>query len=326
MFAWTLEAPGLFAKQDIEEPTASALVDGEVLLRVLVGGICGSDLPYFAGGVHALMVDDAPGAAGIPGFPMHELVAEVVASRDPGLEAGSQVVGWATHSNALARYVVNAGSDVSTFHEGLPPTEAITLQPLACVLGAMNDLGDVRGARVAVLGQGPIGLLFSHVAKSRGAGVVAGVDRVDRSDCVADFSLDRFVHSSIDRWASRVGGDEAPDVVIEAVGHQVGTLTHAVEAAAVDGRIYYFGIPDDAVYPLPMKSMLRKRLTLQAGWVLPKQRRSLLDEANAYLLDAPELAKAFVTNVYAFEDVPQAFLAASMPRPGQRKLAVQVAV
>jgi L-iditol 2-dehydrogenase len=325
MLAWSLEAPGRFEQREITAPKPSDLAAGEVLLRVLVGGICGSDLPYFAGKMHALMPDDAPNAARIPGFPMHEVVAEVVASHDPQLKVGEHVVGWVTRSNGLSGYVVNSGRDVLAYDRSFDPVQAITLQPLACVLDAMNDLGDVNGAAVAVLGQGPIGLLFSHVAKSRGARVVVGVDRVDRSDCIADFKLDRFVHSSSDRWAANVGDDEAPDVVIETIGHQVGTLAHAITAAAVNARIYCFGIPDDDVYPLPMKSVLRKRLTLRAGWVLPQTRRAALAEANAYLLDAPELAKAFVTDIYPFDDVPRAFADAAAPRTGRAKITIQVA-
>ena len=325
MLAWSLEAPGRFVQREIAEPGPSDLADGDVLLRVLIGGICGSDLPYVAGRMHTMMVDDAPLAAGIPGFPMHEVVAEVVASRDATLTVGEHVVGWASRSNAMTGYVVNAGRDVIAYDANFQPLEAITLQPLACVLDAMNDIGDVKGAAVAVLGQGPIGLLFSHVAKSRGARVVTGVDRVDRRDWLTDFKLDRFVHSSSDRWAAQVRDDEAPDVVIETIGHQVGTLTDAITAATVGGRIYYFGIPDDDVYPLRMKSLLRKRLTLRAGWVLPQTRRAALAAANAYLLDAPELAKAFVTNVYAFDEAPRAFADAAAPRAGQAKIAIQVA-
>jgi L-iditol 2-dehydrogenase len=326
MLAWSLEAPGKFGKREIPQPEPSDLRDGEVLLRVLVGGICGSDLPYFAGRIHSVMAeDDAPNAERIPGYPLHEVVGEVVVSRYERLEVGARVVGWATRSNALAEFVVNFGRDVLTYDGNFDPVEAITLQPLACVLGAMNDLGDVRGAAVAVLGQGAIGLLFSHVAKTRGARVVTGVDRVDRSDCVDDFKLDRFVHSSTDRWATTIRNEDAPNVVIEAIGHQVGTLTHAIEAAAVNGRIYYFGIPDDAIYPLPMKVVLRKRVTVQSGWTLPEKRRAVLAEANSYLLQAPELAKCVVTDVYAFDDVPQAFLAAARPGRGQRKIVIQVA-
>ena len=327
MLAWSLEAPERFEKGETVRPESSELAGGEVLLRVLVGGICGSDLPYFAGRIHTNMTgDNAPNAARIPGYPLHEVVGEVVASRCHHLEVGMRVVGWATRSAGLTEYVINAGRDVFAYDGSFDPAEAITLQPLACVLGAMDDIGDVRGADVTVLGQGPIGLLFSHVAKTRGARIVTGVDRVDRNDCVADFLLDRFIHSSTDRWAARAVDDcPAPGVVIEAIGHQVGTLTDAIQAAAVNGRIYYFGIPDDTVYPLPMKTLLRKKLTLQSGWVLPDHRCAALAAANTYLLQAPGLAKTFVTNVYTFDDVPHAFRAATTPKVGQRKVAIEIA-
>lgn len=328
MLAWALEAPGRFVTRDIRQPEEGELADGEVLLRVLVGGICGSDLPYFAGRMHSTMADgadEASGGARIAGYPLHEIVGEVVASRDEGLAVGARVVGWSTRWNALTGYVINAGRDVFAYDSGLGAVEAITLQPLACVLNALDDLGDVRGAVVAILGQGPIGLLFSHVAKTRGARAVVGVDRVDRADCVADFKLDRFEHTATDRWAATIGAEDAPDVVIEAIGHQVGTLTHAVDAAAVNGRIYCFGIPDDDVYPIPMKTLLRKKLRMQAGWVLVEDRRAALAAADAYLSRAPELAKNFVTDVYGFDEVPQAFLAAAAPKPGQRKIAIEMA-
>lgn len=306
-------------------PDASGLADGEVLLRVLVGGICGSDLPYFAGGMHALLADAAPGAAGIPGYPMHEVVGEVVASRDAALEVGARVAGWASRSNALAQFVVNPGQDLHAYDATLDPLQAITLQPLACVIDAVNHLGDIDGALVTVLGQGSVGLLFSHVTKTRGARVVTGVDRVDRTECLADFKLDHFVHSSTDRWAATSAPAEPPDLVIEAIGHQVGTLTHAITSAAVNGQVYYFGIPDDEVYPVSMKAVLRKRLTLRSGWVLPATRQAALAQAEAYLHDSPGLAKALISHVFPFSDVPAAFEAAARPRAGQRKIAIQVA-
>jgi hypothetical protein len=73
-----------------------------------------------------------------------------------------------------------------------------------------------------------------------------------------------------------------------------------------------------------MKAMLRKRLHLQSGWIMPDDRRAALAEANSYLLQTPELAKVFVTNVYDFEEVHQAFSAAAIAKPGQKKIAIQI--
>ncbi|MFN7197540.1 MAG: SWIB/MDM2 domain-containing protein, partial [Hylemonella sp.] len=42
------------------------------------------------------------------------------------------------------------------YDPALPATTAVMLQPLACVLYAVEQLGDVRGRTVAVVGQGPL--------------------------------------------------------------------------------------------------------------------------------------------------------------------------
>ncbi len=60
--------------------------------------------------------------------------------------------------------------------------------------------------------------------------------------------------------------------MIEAVGHQVATLGHAVEAAAPGGTVFYFGVPDDDCYPISMRTMLRNNLTLKAGVTLDRRR------------------------------------------------------
>ena len=51
----------------------------------------------------------------------------------------------------------------------------------------------MAGLTCAVLGLGPIGLLFCHVLKERGAARVFGVDRVDRSAIAPRFGVDDVV-------------------------------------------------------------------------------------------------------------------------------------
>lgn len=306
-------------------PSAADLESGQVVVKVLAGGICGSDLPYLDGRRHSMFPDPAEGAARIPGFPMHEVVGEVVASSDRRLAVGERVVGWATRSAALAAVVVNDAGDLHSYDLDVLPGEAVVMQPLACVLAAFDEIGDVRGRPVTVLGQGPIGLLFSHVAKTMGASSVTGVDRVDRSSVAEAFGVDRAVHSSTDRWAAaeagRVGG-----VIIESIGHQVGTLTDAVLAAADRTRIHYFGIPDDDVYPIPLKAAFRKRLTFTAGWTVPGDRRAALRSAERYLGRSPDLAANLVTDVVAVDEAPKAYAIAADPRSGRLKVVIDFGV
>lgn len=314
MWALTRSTPSKLHWGEVSPPDPGALQPGEVVLRTLAGGICGSDLPFFQG-------YNAPVAPqGTPGFPLHEIAGEVVATASNTLEIGAQVVGWATRQNGLAEYVVSADHSLHAYSAELSPQVAIMLQPLACVIYAAEQIGDVAGKNVAILGLGPIGVLFAHVLKTRGAAHVTGVDRVDRSDVAELFGIDRLEHSDVGTWAAGLDAADRPDVVVEAIGHQVETLTAAVEAAAYEGRVFYFGIPNDKVYPLPMETLLRKNMTLQAGVTALPHRSRVLADAERYLAAHPELGDGYLTSPFPFSESEAAFKAAVSPRTGQLKV------
>lgn len=327
MWSQRLVAPSTFELTQEPCPRADHLSEGEVLLRVTAGGICGSDLPHFAGRISSsLPADSHRRAASVPGYPLHEVVGTVVASKCPDLAAGAEVVGWASGTNALSEYVVVVGAGVCAYDcAALTPTEAVTLQPLACVLFTLAQLGALAGKRVAVLGQGPIGVLFSHALRSAGAAEVVGIDVVSHPDLRDTFGVDVFVHSTSDRWAATIRDHERPDVVIEAVGHQVGTLTDAIESVAPDGTVFYFGVTDDDVYPVSLKSMLRKNLSLKSGYVRPPFRRDALLMAADYLAEFPGLAGDYVTHVFGHTEAELAFRRAQHPLPGQHKVVLSMA-
>jgi len=109
-------------------------------------------------------------------------------------------------------------------------------------------------------------------------------------------------------------------VVIEAVGHQVASLGHAIEAAAFGGTVFYFGIPDDDSYPLSVRTMLRNNLTLKSGVTLDRQR--VLTAANAFARDHRELLPNYLTHTFEVGDAQAAFELASRPTPGRIKIAI----
>lgn len=318
MWAYALVGPRMFVKQEVPAPRAEDLQDGQVLLRPVVGGICGSDLPGFTGYQTPARADVRLDAALLPGFPLHEILGDVVASRAPGLPEGSRVVGWGWSS--LAEYVVGNGFELTTVEPGWDPALAIMIQPLACVLYAVDQLERLDSAHAAVVGLGPIGLLFCHVLKHAGVGRVTGVDVVDRSSEARNFGIDDVVHATSRRWAGQLADAERPSIVVEAVGHQTATLLDAIHAVAVQGQIYYFGIPDDE-YTFDMWSFLRKNLTLKSGSTL--SREQYLEKACQYFRKYPELAAAYVTHVYDINDVTAAFETASVPAPGRVKVALR---
>ncbi len=320
MWSYRIVAPYLFERTSIGEKTPECLADGQVLLRFMAAGVCGSDLPAFRGARGRLPGDDGTSAAEKDGFPIHEVAGEVLASRHPDHRPGDRVVGWASGFDGMMERVVSNGDGLAPYDPALTPAQAVGLQPLACVLYACEQLRDLAGRHVAIIGQGSIGLLFSYVAKAAGARRVTGVDPVDRSGLATTFGVDDAVRATSDRWVSQLAARDRADVVIEAVGHQVATLGHAIDAAAPGGTVFYFGVADDDAYPISMRSMLRKNLTLKSGVTL--DRRRVLEAAGKFAAEHPELLATYLTHTFGIDDVQGAFELACRPVPERVKIAI----
>jgi threonine dehydrogenase-like Zn-dependent dehydrogenase len=323
VWSYRIIAPYSFQRTSIPDNTPERLADGQVLLRFLAAGVCGSDLPAFRGARGRLPGDAGRSAAEKDGFPIHEVAGEVIASRHPDHRPGDLVVGWASGFDGLMELVISDGNGLAPYDPALSPAQAIGLQPLACVLYACEQLPDLAGRHVAIIGQGSIGLLFSYVAKAAGARRVTGVDPVDRQSQATAFGVDDAVRATSDRWVSQLAPGERADVVIEAVGHQVATLGHAIEAAAPGGTVFYFGVADDDAYPISMRTMLRNNLTLKSGVTLDRQR--VLELAGKFADEHPGLLGTYLRHTFGVQDVRDvqaAFDLACRPVPDRIKIAI----
>ena len=320
MWSYRIIAPYLVERTSIADKTPEQLADGQVLLQFLAAGVCGSDLPAFRGAKGRLPGDDGRSAAEKEGFPIHEVAGEVIASRHRQHRAGDRVVGWASGFDGLMERVISDGNGLAPYDPALTPAQAIGLQPLACVLYACEQLPDPAGRRVAIIGQGSIGLLFSYVAKAAGARRVIGVDPVDRENIAPTYGVDDAVRATSDRWVSQLAAADRADIVIEAVGHQVATLGHAIEAAAPAGTVFYFGVADDEAYPISMRLMLRNNLTLKSGVTL--DRRRVLELAGKFAAEHPELLGKYLTHTFGIDQAQAAFELACRPDPERVKIAI----
>jgi threonine dehydrogenase-like Zn-dependent dehydrogenase len=312
MWAYTVTAPGRIERVEAPVPEAGA---GRVLVRLRAGGICGSDLPSFLGRRNPF-VD----FLGEPGYPLHEVVGEVVAG---DLPAGTRIVGWAEGHHGLAEYFVARTDAIIALEEGeLSDAEATVIQPLCTVLHQLDRIADVAGRRVAVIGQGPIGLLFSHALKARGAAWVTGVDRVDRTDFAAAFGVDEPVWNDAAAWAAALRDEERPELVVEAVGHHAGPLEAAIDALADGGTVLAFGVPDESHYAFPFTAFFRKHATLLAG--AATDRALALESARAYLRKHADLLAPYITDVLPIERAQDAFEIAVNPVAGRLKVVLTV--
>jgi threonine dehydrogenase-like Zn-dependent dehydrogenase len=177
--AYVVEGPGQHGLAEVEEPKPD---HGEVLIAPAVVGICGSDLELLDGRRPAQYLR-------YPVIPGHEWAGYVVAcGRDvTGLQPGRGVVAenirpcgrcircaeghnnlclgdyaetGFTHPGALAERVVVPAHLVYPLPEDRPIAAAAMLEPAACVAGGLLNIGMPRaGSRIAVVGDGPLGLL-----------------------------------------------------------------------------------------------------------------------------------------------------------------------
>lgn len=307
---------------------AEVLTQGDlpdhVLLRVEAAGVCGSDLEHFRLGPDR----STSSRAGRPGFPGHEVVGTVVASRCERWAPGDRVVGWATRFDALGEQVWTHGASLARASSVLPPTVAVLAQPMACALHVAARLAPLvdasRGGGVTVLGLGPMGLLLCAALDAAGA-VVHAVDPVDRAGVARRAGAQAVSVCSAQEWAQDVGrgAATAPEVVVEAVGHDHDPLLAALDGVADGGTVYAFGIPSHQRLPLDANALVRRHLTLTGGTTL--DRATHLVTATTWLETHLDLAHDLVPEVFALEDAQAAFTRAAEPDPARLKVVVDLA-
>ena len=112
MWAYRVTGPLRFQRISVARPTRRDLVDGEVIVRLRVGGICGSDLPEARG-----LVPIRTPASGL-GL-LHEIVGDVVRSADDRVQVGQRVVGWVKDQHGLSEYVIAAERQLLAVPAGL---------------------------------------------------------------------------------------------------------------------------------------------------------------------------------------------------------------
>ncbi|MFV0634020.1 zinc-binding dehydrogenase [Demequina sp.] len=313
-WAYRLSAPYRFER--VEIPVPSTVAEGELVVDLTAGAVCGSDLPFAKG---ALIPAGGPGQ---PGRPMHEVVGVVRASAHPDFVAGDRVVGWASNWDALCGVFVTHGDQVSKVRMDTSDALATVAQSVACLFTVFDRLGPLDGRSVGIIGVGPFGLMTAILAKHLGAGRIVGVDPLDRVADAEGLPFDDLIAKNSRIWAQDIADEDRPDIVIEMVGHQASTVADAMNAVAKHGTVVAFGVPDDDWYALPMRSFFRRNGTLVTG--VTCHHRAMLEKAQDYLIDNPWFAERIVTDVVPIDQVEAAFAAACQPKPGQRKVVLSV--
>jgi len=192
-----MTAAVLYGKEhlQIEIVDVPKLGPGDVLVRVRAALTCGTDVKVFRRGYHARMIRP-------PALFGHELAGDIVAMGDQvkDFRIGQRVMAANSapcgecyycrraqenlctdllfNNGAYAEYIriperiVRKNLHLLEAHVGYQ--DAALAEPLACVLRGLEESNVRPGDTVAVIGLGPIGIMFVRIAKAvYGARVIA---------------------------------------------------------------------------------------------------------------------------------------------------------
>ncbi len=248
--------------EDIQMPEVDI---GEVLVKVKAATTCGTDLKIFQRGY----VDNVIRLPTIFGHEWAGEVAEVgkgVEWPKPGMRvrAGNSApclrcamclkgkynlcenMIWLW--GAYAEYIKVPARMVRVNLQEIPRNvsyeEAALVEPLACVLHGVEEIGLKLGDTVAIIGSGPIGLLHLLTVKKMGVEKTIVIDVVEeRLSFARRLGADETINAGNEDVAERVKqctDGYGVDVAIEAIGSPA-TWEQALKLARKGGRVLEFG-------------------------------------------------------------------------------------
>lgn len=305
MKALQLTHPRSFVPVDVAMPKLGSTPEGRLVVKTGSVSICGSDIPSFTGSRQPQGVPLPPGA------PIHECAGTVVETTSGQFSPGDLVVAIPDHNQGLAEYFTARASRAVRLPAELARAQSCPLvQPLSTVVNAVDRIGAVAGGTFAVVGLGSIGLLFCWLLRKRGASAIVGIDPLESRCRLAErigATRTRVLRSAEVLHAAREDPStwEAPEVCVEAVGHQMDTLNDCLGLIRKRGTVLAFGVPDHDVYRIEFSTFFRKNAHLLAA-VTPDW-SEYLPKALALFVEHRHELEALVTHRLPILDAGRAF-------------------
>lgn len=323
-------APGSIEVEQVPVPEPT---DGEVLVRMLVSGVCGSDthaahgkhpfvpLPYHPG--HEVVGRVEALGAGVSGVAVGERVTvepTLVCTRCKQCLAGRENLcenlrffGCGYEQGGMADLFTIPATRLHLIPDAFTDEQAALVEPLSTPVHAVRlasvGLGDLTGRSVVILGAGTIGLLVLAAARHRGARNVVVTDvRPDKRERALRLGAAAVVDAAGEDVVREVRDalGESADVVFDCVAVQA-TVDQAIGMALKAGTVVVVGVPTaDVTIPLPLVQDQQVRIQGAATY-LPEDYREAIE-----ILSSGEVrAEDMITATFPLDEVASAFEASS---------------
>lgn len=317
-----INKPGEINIIDTQKPVRK---QGEALLKILYGGICGSDLGTYRGTF---------AYASYPRIPGHEFSAEIIEIDDndcnlkPGMIVTCNPYFNCTKCYSCRRGLVNCCTSNETlgaqrdgaFSEyitmpieriydgkGLSAKTLALIEPFCISYHGVSRANVKEGDTVLVVGAGTIGVLAAVAAKAKGAKVfISDIAAKKMNYAIKTFHLDGGIlndnHENFIKKVDEITNGNYFDVTIEAVGLP-STFLNCIEAAAYGARVVQIGVGKKTV-DFDFTLLQKKELNVFGSRnALKKDFLELIDSVKTGKVDLEKI----VTNTYDFNEAAQAF-------------------
>lgn len=320
----------------LEEMPIPKIGPGELLVKVMASGICGSDVMEW------YRIKKAPRVLG------HEITGEIAAVGEgvTRYKKGDRVFvshhvpcntcryclrGYHTVCNTLrltnfdpggfAEYIrvpkINVDRGVYLLRDGMSFEEGTFIEPLGCVVRGMRLAKFQPGHSIVVLGSGISGLLNISLARALGASRIISTDINEyRLNAAKKFGADIAIHAEEDVHARvrDVNENRLADLVIVCTGATT-AFTQALNCVDRGGTVLLFAPPEPGInLSIPGWEFWRDQITLISTYAaapldivtaieLIHTRRVPVREMITHRLSLAEVAKGFQLVAKAKESI-----------------------
>lgn len=286
----TMALTGIRQMEMQETAMPQIINDTDVLIKMKVVGVCGSDVHYYTQGKIGSQVVNYP-------FPVgHEGAGEVVEvgpdvtrvkpgdriAIEPAMPCGEcdQCLADRPHTcrklrflgcpgqadGCLSEYIVMPENSCFVIEDNMSFTEAAISEPLAIGVYAVNQSIQIKGAAIGILGFGPIGMSVLLPAIAKGAHKIYVTDLIDErlqiaKDCGATWTGNpekEDITTTIKNLEPLL-----LDVVFECCGKQE-AMDQAIEILKPGGKLMIIGIPEFDRWSFHVDKLRHKEICIQS--------------------------------------------------------------
>lgn len=323
---------------------------GEILVKVHTCGICGTDLKKIATGSHSAPRIFGHETSGVvarvgakvpqwkPGdrvmvfhhipcgncyYCQHKTFAQCETYKKVGCTAGFEPSG-----GGFAEYVRVMDWIVEKGTVRIPPEtsfeQACFVEPVNTCMKGIERMSLQKDETVLVIGQGPIGIILSTLAKRAGVTVITSDLYEQRLTISKDFGLDNAInasHSDVVAEVRKRTEGRGADAAILAVGSN-GLIRTAMDAVRPGGRVLLFAQTQhgDAVFDPAAVCVDEKTLIGSYSASIDLQGESV-----RFVMGQEMALERLISHRFPLTEAVEALRLAADPQPGSMKIVIQAA-